>query len=179
VERTPAERRGAGVSLATPVYGDPDRTPYVEPSAMARASYDDRTKRIAAVFSYQYDAALPRLGSGPTFRGQLTAFGIPYDHGAWRELNVFASASGERSVTRTIYSSELETKSLAATAAARWGFGPHWGVLAGLDVRSARFDGEALVPVPFDRTLVFVGASWFETNGRDERTLVPFGDLPF
>jgi hypothetical protein len=169
----------AGISLATPVFDDPDRTPYVEPAALARASYDDPRRRVTATVGYQYDAAIPRLGAGPTLRGQILAFGLPYDQGAWRPLNVLFSARAERSETRTALTSALVTSTAGVTASARYGFGAHWGLLAGVDMLGTRFEGRGLVPADYARTLVFVGASWFETNGRDSRTLVPFGDTPF
>ena len=53
-----------------------------------------------------------------------------------------------------------------------------FGVIGGVDVRASRFAGTGLVPADFDRTLVFVGLSYVKTNARDERTLIPFGDLP-
>jgi hypothetical protein len=177
-ERVHADVR-AGVSLATPVFDDPDRTPYVEPAALARASYDDPRRRLTASVGYQYDAAIPRLGAGPTLRGQILGFGVPYEHDAWRPLNVLVSARAERSETRTALTSALVTTTAGATLAVRYGFGRHWGAVAGLDLLRTRFEGRGLVPANYERTLVFIGASWFDTNGRDERTLVPFGDMPF
>ena len=50
--------------------------------------------------------------------------------------------------------------------------------LGGVDVRLSRFTGSGLVPADYDRTLVFVGVSYVESNARDERTLIPFGDMP-
>jgi hypothetical protein len=177
-ERVHADVR-AGVSIATPVFDDPDRTPYVEPAALARAAYDDPRRRVTATVGYQYDAAIPRLGAGPTLRGQILGFGVPYDSGAWRPLNVLVSARAERSETRTALTSALVTQTAGATLALRYGLGAHWGALAGVDMLGTRFEGRGLVPADYARTLVFVGASWFETNGRDARTLVPFGDTPF
>ena len=63
-------------------------------------------------------------------------------------------------------------------AAARWSVGAHFGVIGGVDVRLSRFAGSGLVPADYDRTLVFVGVSYVESNARDERTLIPFGDMP-
>lgn len=167
-----------GISAASAPPGDPDGTVVVEPAATLRGAYDDTRRRVATIVSYQYDAAIPRFGSGPTLRAQLHAYGVPIDQGAWRSLQLLCMASADRSVTRTLFSSRLETRTASGTVAARYGFGPNWGVIGGVDLRASRFEGDGLVPAPFTRTLLFVGASWFETNGRDERTLVPFAEAP-
>lgn len=177
-ERVQGDMR-LGFSAASAPPGDPDRTTVLEPAATVRAAYDDTRRRVALLATYQYEAAIPRFGSGPTLRAQLFAYGVPIDQGAWRPLQFLVAASADRSMTRTLFSSRLETRTAAGTLALRYGFGPHWGLVGGVDLRASRFEGDGLVPAPFTRTLAFVGASWFETNGRDDRALVPFGDLPF
>ncbi len=176
-ERLQGDMR-VGFSAASPPPGDPDPTPVLEPAATVRAAYDDTRRRVALLASYQYEAAIPRFGSGPTLRTQLLAYGIPVDQGPWRPLQVLFAATADRSMTRTLFSSRLESRTASGTLALRYGLGPNWGVVGGVDLRASRFEGEGLVPAPFTRTLVFLGASWFETNGRDERTLVPFADTP-
>lgn len=167
-----------GFSAASAPPGDPDKTVVLEPAATVRGAYDDTRRRVAVLASYQYDAAIPRFGSGPTLRAQVYAYGIPVDQSAWRPLQFLFAASADRSLTRTLFSSRLETRTASGTLALRYGLGPQWGIVGGVDLRASRFEGDGLVPPAFTRTLVFLGASWFETNGRDERTLVPFGDMP-
>ena len=169
-------RAGASVSRALP--DDPDQTPNLDPAALVRASYDDQRRRVSMAASYQYAAAVPRLGAGPTAGLLLSAYGLPYDQGGWRQLNLLAMAAVDQSDSRTTASSSLRVRNASATAALRWSIDRRFGVIGGVDVRASRFAGTGLVPADFDRTLVFVGISYVETNARDERTLIPFGDLP-
>lgn len=176
-ERLQGDAR-VGISAATPLPDDLDKTPYVEPAALLRGAYDDERRRVSILVSYQYSAAIPRLGAGPSLTILATAFGIPYDHGVWRALNLLATGSVDRTIARTGAASSLEVRTASVSCAARYSLGRNLGILAGADVRAARFDGRGMVPAPYDRTLIFFGISWFESNGRDERTLMPFGDMP-
>ena len=168
----------AGFTVARALPDDPDQTPFFEPAALVRGAFDDERRRVTLTAAYQYAAAIPRLGAGPTASLTATAYGLPYDGGPWRALNLLATASVDQSVARTTVASSLHVRNAAAAAAARWSFGTHFGVIGGVDLRLSRFSGSGLVPADYDRTLVFVGVSYLESNARDERTLIPFGDMP-
>jgi len=162
---------GAVATSAPPL--DPDTRPIESPVLSEELSYIGNYWLITGALTYSYGSANPRLGFGPSAGASMTMQGVPFPHGAWRNLSMVVIGLANRSVFEEAPGALSRLSFVEGSAELRYGVNRWLGLVAGYDGRYAAFEGADLFPSLL-RHVVFVGLSGYLASDRSLPTLDTF-----